>query len=162
MLNWIRAGDHILVPISRTPHTAPFDAEIAGVTGSTLPNGVPIDRAENQITKAVTTFELGSQGAHSLQQQGQDQSDECPTFRDMTKDLDGPHLVICAISSASPESNTWAHRKQWERSTNNNPGLPQIHWVEEVHLTTGFSWIMQACRGDRKTTAFWWPKMGLT
>ena len=104
MLNWIRAGDHILVPISRTPHTAPCDAEIAGVTGSTLPNGVPIDRAENQIKKAVTTFELGSQGAHSLQQQGQDQSDECPTFRDMTKDLDGPHLVICAISSASPES----------------------------------------------------------
>lgn len=98
---------------SADPHTlAPCDTEIAGVTGGTLPNGVPTDRVENQIKKAGTTFEVGSQGAHSMQQQGQDQSDECPTFRDMMRDLDGPHLIICTILSASPESNTWAHRKQ--------------------------------------------------
>ena len=81
MLNWITAHDHILVPISRSPYPAPCDTEIAGVTGGTLPNGVLTDRVENQIKKAGTTFELGRQGAHSPQQQGQDQSDECPTFR---------------------------------------------------------------------------------
>lgn len=137
MLNWITARDRILVSIPRTPYTAPCDTEIAGVTGGTLPNGVLTDRVENQIKKAGTTFELGRQGVHSLQQQGQDQSDECPTFQDMARDLDWPHLIICAISSASPVSNTWAKDKQWERSPDNTTpdhrkftGLKKCAWQQ--------------------------------
>lgn len=42
------------------------------------------------------------------------------------------------------------------------PRLQQIYQLEEVHLTTDFSWIMQACRLDVKTTALRWPEMGLT
>lgn len=45
------------------PSTGPYpplagNTEIAGVTGSTLPNGVLTDRVENQIKKGSTTFEL--------------------------------------------------------------------------------------------------------
>ena len=93
----------MLAPVRRTPYTTPCDTEIAGVAGGTLPDGVLTDRVENQIKKAGTTFEMGRQGAHSLQQQGQDQSGECPTFRDMARDPDWPHLIICHFVSITCE-----------------------------------------------------------